>query len=71
MVVTRVHFIATLEAGVTVARFNLDGYSPVITEIFITSGSVRESTLLKDSNTRTGQEYKPCALLEGKSKISV
>ena len=27
--------------------------------------------LLEKFNTRTGQEYKPCDLLEGRSKISV
>ena len=57
--------------GITFACFNLDGYCPVKTELFIICASVREGILLEDFNPRTGQEYKPCALLVGRSKISV
>ena len=56
--------------GITFACFNLDGYCPVKMELFIICASGRESTLLEDFNTRTGQ-YKPCDLLVGRSIISV
>ena len=54
--------------GITFACFNLEGHCPVKTELFIICASGRESTLLEDFNTRTGQEYKPCALLVGRRK---
>ena len=57
--------------GITFACFNLAGYCPVKTELFIICASGRGSTMLEDFNTRTGQEYKPCDLLVGRSKISV
>ena len=51
--------------------FNLGGYCPVSTKVFIICASGKESRLLEDFNTRTGHEYKPCDLLEGRSRISV
>ena len=56
--------------GITFACFNLEGYCPVKKEVFIIFANGRESTLLEDFNTRTGQEYKPCDVLVGRSKIS-
>ena len=41
------------------------------TELFIIYANGRESTLLEDFNTGIGQEYKPCDLLVGRSRISV
>ena len=43
----------------------------VVTKVFIICASGKESKVMEDFNTRTGQEYKPCDLLEGRSKISV
>ena len=60
-----------LRMGITFVYFNLDGYCPVKMELFIVCANGRESTLMEDFNTRTGQEYKPCDLLVGRSKISV
>ena len=57
--------------GTTFACFNLDGHCPVKTELFIIFAHGRESTLLEDFSTRTEQEYKPCDLLVGRSRISV
>ena len=57
--------------GITFACFNLDGYCPVKTELFIICANGRESTLLEDFNMRTGQEYKPSDLLVGRRRISV
>ena len=44
-----------------------------MTEVFIIGVSGKESKLMEDFNTQTGQEYacKPCDVLEGRSKISV
>ena len=56
--------------GITLACFSLDVYCPVKPELFIICANGRESTLLEDFNTRTGQQYKPCDLLIGRSKIS-
>ena len=53
----------------TFACFNLDGYCPVVTDVFIICASGKESKLLEDVNTRTGQGYKPCDLLEGRSSL--
>ena len=57
--------------GIIFACFNLDGYFPVKTELFIICANGRESTLLEDFNMRAGQEYKPCDLLVGRRRISV
>ena len=55
----------------TFACLNLDGYCPIVTEDVIVCASGRESKVREDSNTRTRQEYKPCDLLEGRSRISI
>lgn len=40
-------------------------------ELFIICASGKERKLLEDFNTWTRQEYKPCDLLQGRSRISV
>ena len=46
--------------GITVECFDLDGYCPTKTELFIIcANDGRGRTLLEDFNTRAGQEYKP------------
>ena len=58
--------------GMAFACFYLDGYNcPVVTEVFIICASGKENKILQDFDTRTGQEYKACDLLEGRSRISV
>jgi len=55
----------------TLACVNLEGYSPEITDKFISFANGIDRIYLAEQRMRFGQEYKPCALLRGIESISL